>query len=479
MCSSDLVGGIESGGKWDYSLDGGQTWTPGTGSSISGSALSEGTNQVTVRQTDAAGNQSTATADVVKDTQVVQPTIGTSTGTGAINNSGSVSVAGIESGAKWDYSLDGGQTWTQGSGSSISGSALNEGTNQVTVRQTDLAGNVGISSSLTIERDTQINEPVVTGSNGNSAYLGKGASISVSGLESGATWEWRTHVDGRFSEWTKGSGDKIDVDQLPQNTAMGVFVRTTDLAGNQAQNYTFAYVDIVPPTVSLQQPSATDQAQIYSSEQVRYYLVRSDQEIDVSQGPRAISKLDASLWKVATIYNAGYATVDASGLADGSYRLYAVDTSNLVQVSVGEGSSKVQAVLQVVNGQALTNMVTGTQGDDVLQAPANGGLLMGKGGADVFAFQGSSGQAGKYVIVDYNESEGDVIDLSALFPNYDSLAWSNYLRVDSGVGHEQVLKVDIEGTGDFTSPELEIFFANNAVLQHHEIRLSPIISVTI
>ncbi|WP_034659002.1 Ig-like domain-containing protein, partial [Chelativorans sp. J32] len=53
------VGGLEEDAGWQYSLDGGQTWQPGTGTSF---ALPEGDyaeGQVQVRQTDAAGNPGT------------------------------------------------------------------------------------------------------------------------------------------------------------------------------------------------------------------------------------------------------------------------------------------------------------------------------------------------------------------------------------------------------------------------------------
>ena len=203
------VGGIESGGKWDYSLDGGQTWTPGTGSSISGNALSEGTNHVTVRQTDAAGNQSTKTVDVVKDTQVAQASIGTSTGTGAINNSGSVNIGGIESGGKWNYSLDGGQTWTPGTGSSISGNALSEGTNHVTVRQTDAAGNQS-TKTVDVIKDTQVAQATIGTSTGTGAINNSG-SVSVDGIESGGKWDYS--LDGGQT-WTHGTGSSISGNAL-------------------------------------------------------------------------------------------------------------------------------------------------------------------------------------------------------------------------------------------------------------------------
>ncbi|HEY1397356.1 MAG TPA: hypothetical protein VF536_14635, partial [Roseateles sp.] len=221
------VGGIEAGGKWDSSLDGGQTWTPGTGSSISGGSLSEGTNHVTVRQTDAAGNQSMNTVDIVKDTQVPQATIGTSTGTGAINHTGWVTVGNIEPGGKWEYSLDG-ETWTEGTGSRINAADWPEGTYHVTVRQTDAAGNQS-TATADVVKDTHVWTPTVQTSTGASAISASG-SVTVGNIESGATWHYSLD-DGQT--WTQGSGSSIAAGALSEGTNH-ITVRETDAAGNVA-----------------------------------------------------------------------------------------------------------------------------------------------------------------------------------------------------------------------------------------------------
>ncbi|KIZ32531.1 hypothetical protein LO50_23575, partial [Stutzerimonas stutzeri] len=91
--------------------DGGQTWS-------SSFTPVEGSNTVSVRQTDVAGNTSGATTvSFVLDTQVAAPTVSLQadtgvSGTDGITNNGALSVGGTETGATVEYSTDGGQTWS-------------------------------------------------------------------------------------------------------------------------------------------------------------------------------------------------------------------------------------------------------------------------------------------------------------------------------------------------------------------------------
>ena len=224
------VGGIENNGKWEFSVDGGQTWRPGTGGAISGAELKEGDNTVTVKQTDAAGNVATATITVVKDTLIDKPIVGTSTGTGSINNTGSVTVSGIESNGKWEFSVDGGQTWKPGAGNAISGADLREGDNTVTVKQTDAAGNVA-TATITVVKDTLIDKPIVGTSTGTGSINNTG-SVTVSGIESNGKWEFST--DGGQT-WRPGTGGAISGAELNEGDNT-VIVKQTDAAGNEAIN---------------------------------------------------------------------------------------------------------------------------------------------------------------------------------------------------------------------------------------------------
>ncbi|WGS63476.1 VCBS domain-containing protein [Vibrio lentus] len=162
------ISGQETGATIEYSIDGGHTWsntfTPQTGS-----------NTVEVRQTDTAGNISTSSSlTFTLDNTVTAPSVSLTSDSGGsssdkITNIGDLSVGGIEQGATVEYSIDNGVHWsTQFTPA--------EGQNNVQVRQTDVAGNVSPSTSLSYTLDTQIDIRV------NSAHVdqhGQGMMVQV------------------------------------------------------------------------------------------------------------------------------------------------------------------------------------------------------------------------------------------------------------------------------------------------------------
>ena len=143
------VGGLEAGATWQYSLNAGTTWLAGTGTSVTLSG--DGAKSVTVRQTDAAGNVSVASSALAftLDTTVATPTLTLATNSGnpadSITNIGTVNVAGLEAGATWQYSLNGGESFSAGTGTSVTLSG--DGAKSILVRQTDVAGTTSAASS--------------------------------------------------------------------------------------------------------------------------------------------------------------------------------------------------------------------------------------------------------------------------------------------------------------------------------------------
>jgi hypothetical protein len=145
---------LEDGAAWQYTIDGGNKWVDGTGSSFILVAGTYPANTILVRQTDKAGNFATSDANssvIAIDQFVANPTFvltrdtGTSNSDG-ISNDGTVTVSNLEDGATWEYSTDGGNTWKSGSGTSFQ---LEEGAYEagaIKVKQTDTAGNVATSN---------------------------------------------------------------------------------------------------------------------------------------------------------------------------------------------------------------------------------------------------------------------------------------------------------------------------------------------
>ncbi|WP_241909017.1 VCBS domain-containing protein [Vibrio sp. 10N.222.52.B12] len=154
--SSDLItsdgsltiNGQEAGATVEYSTDNGHTWT-------SSFTPQQGSNTVSVRQTDTAGNVSAETSvSFTLDNTVNAPTVSLSNDTGRhsintpdlITKDSRLSIQ-TEAGAKVEYSNDGGHTWT---------AVFNpvEGVNDLQVRQTDIAGNVSPVTHFSFTLDT-------------------------------------------------------------------------------------------------------------------------------------------------------------------------------------------------------------------------------------------------------------------------------------------------------------------------------------
>ncbi|WP_232455997.1 beta strand repeat-containing protein, partial [Burkholderia ubonensis] len=220
------LSGVEAGATVEYSTDGGHTW------SASFSAV-EGLNDVQVRQTDIAGNTSSATSfSFTLDTSAAAPGVALTTDSGSsavdhITNVGTLNLTGVETGATVEYSTDGGHTW------STSFSAV-EGLNDIQVRQTDIAGNTSSATSFSFTLDTSAAAPGValTTDSGSSAsdHVTNVGTLNLSGVETGATVEYSTdggHTWSTSFSATEGLND--------------IQVRQTDIAGNTSSATSFSF----------------------------------------------------------------------------------------------------------------------------------------------------------------------------------------------------------------------------------------------
>ncbi len=229
------VSGLEAGATWQYSTNGGTSWVAGSGSSFTLSG--DGAKSVIVRQSDAAGNVSAASsalAFTLDSTAPAAPSLSLALDSGIsvsdhISNVGTVNVTGLEAGASWQYSVDGGSTWNNGSGSSFSVSG--DGAKSVIVRQSDVAGNLSASSSaLALTLDTAVPAAPSLSLAVDSGVVGDGitnnGSVKVTGLEAGAAWQYSSNGG---TTWVNGSGSSFT---LTGDGAKSVIVHQSDVAGN-------------------------------------------------------------------------------------------------------------------------------------------------------------------------------------------------------------------------------------------------------
>ncbi len=238
------VGALEAGGTWQYSSDGGSTWATGSGSSFSLGAGSYAANRLQVKQTDVAGNVSTQgshAAALQIDQSVLAPSLALasdsgSSGSDGVSMAGTVTVSGLEAGATWQYSSNGGSTWATGSGNSFSLAQGSYAANSVQVKQTDVAGNISPvgNPSAALQIDQTIEAPglalarfKLTGA----VWETNDGSVKVSGLESGASWQYSVNSG---STWVNGSGSSFSLTANTSYAANAVQVRQTDVAGNSS-----------------------------------------------------------------------------------------------------------------------------------------------------------------------------------------------------------------------------------------------------
>ncbi|WP_217284459.1 hypothetical protein [Herbaspirillum sp. B65] len=241
----------------EYQINGGD-WTAFTGSSfvLPGD---DGNKRIVVRQTDAAGNQSTSevlefkldtAAPVAPTLELDQISVAASGSTPALTRTGSVSVKNLEAttNAKWQYRIDGGTWQDQTSNGKISVSnAANADKNgavkTVEVREIDKAGNEGAIASLSFTLDTTAPvaptlelDQVSVAASGNTPALTRTGSVTVKNLEATANAKWQYRIDG--GTWQdQTSNGKISVSNAANADKNGVVktveVREIDKAGNE------------------------------------------------------------------------------------------------------------------------------------------------------------------------------------------------------------------------------------------------------
>jgi hypothetical protein len=120
---------------WEYSLDQGKTWVPGSGDFFI--VQGDGAKMIWVRARDDLGNTSEIVrVNCVLDTTPPQPVSVTPTSEGLTRT---LPLAGLEPGARWEYSIDEQATWLPGTGVGLG--VLGNGLARVWLRQVDLAGN--------------------------------------------------------------------------------------------------------------------------------------------------------------------------------------------------------------------------------------------------------------------------------------------------------------------------------------------------
>lgn len=221
------ITGLESGAQWFYSLDS-INWLPGVGNSLD--LAGDGNKSLLIKQIDLAGNTSEISSlQITLDSSATTPTLRLQEDTGLasdwVTRNGRVNITGIESGARWFYSLNS-IDWYEGIGNFVD--LVGNGAQSLHIKQIDLAGNTSEISSQSITLDSDALRPVIslqedTGESGDG--LTRNGRVIISGIETGASWQYS--LDG--ANWLSGSGNSLT---LSGDGAKSLWLKQTDLAGN-------------------------------------------------------------------------------------------------------------------------------------------------------------------------------------------------------------------------------------------------------
>jgi hypothetical protein len=242
---------------WEYSLDAGTTWNAGTiwnAGSATSFELADDTaysiGEIQVRQTDAAGNTSdaiTSTTAITTDMTVAAVGISLANDTGFSNSDGisndstvNVSLAGDV--ASWQYSLDAGATWSTGVSTSFElANDTPYTTEQVQVKQTDVAGNTSdaASAAITFTTDQTVAVGTLALATDTGRYstdeLTNDATVNVTLASDVASWEYNLNN----TVWQTGSGTSFELADDTTYSGSDIDIRQTDKAGNVSEVNSF------------------------------------------------------------------------------------------------------------------------------------------------------------------------------------------------------------------------------------------------
>jgi len=156
-----------------YSFDGGQTWQ-----AENTKTYTANTADIVIKVRDAAGNISTFDALSIAMIDKVRPDIthwsisGNAEEWNTSNVSSTVSVSDDKAISKWQYSIDGGESWSNGNGTDGGEfMVIGDGIHRVMVKAIDQAGNEAVSEAREIKIDTtEPSDVTVTAKAGEKNY---------------------------------------------------------------------------------------------------------------------------------------------------------------------------------------------------------------------------------------------------------------------------------------------------------------------
>lgn len=348
----------------------------GTGGAFSAPvALTEGTNAITIVATDAAGNSSTVTRTVIKDSTPPVLTV-SSPADGSVTNQSSATVSGTALDSTTVTLTINGVTTPLGTNGSFSSSmTLLEGTNALTLIATDAAGNK-TTVVRNVRLDTAPPQLIVAAPQNNSVTNQK--PVTVSGTVSDATAVTLT-INGTAVSAANGTFSASYMLTEGLNTFIVV---ATDAAGNSSSQTENVRLDTTPPTLAATSPA---------------------DGLITNQLNAAVSGTVADSTAVTITVNGIPVQVGANGafttqvpLSEGlnSFTIAATDaagnTTTVSRTVIRDTAPPALTVVQPVNGTITkqdTILIQGTATDSSAVTVTINGTTVSVGGSGQFSYQ--------------------------------------------------------------------------------------------
>jgi large repetitive protein len=270
-------------------------------------------------------------------TPPVAPTLTLATDSGSSNTDGvtnvaTINVAGLETGATWQYQVDGG-AWLTGTGTSFNATA---GSHTYAVRQTDSAGNTGAASTaITVVLDTSAptisvvapdstndTTPTITGS--TDAPVGSTVTITVT---QGTTQTLTATVQagGTFS-----ATPSTALANGPYTASASV----ADAAGNIGTDSDNGSVDTAAPTITVTAPDNT-------SDNTPTITGTTDAPVGNTVTVTVTDSAAAVQTLTTTVQAGGAFSVTPAALADGAYTVEASVTGTTGSTGTGTDTGSI------------------------------------------------------------------------------------------------------------------------------------------
>jgi Bacterial Ig-like domain/RTX calcium-binding nonapeptide repeat (4 copies) len=335
---------------------------------------------------------------------------------------------------------------------------LANGAHNFSVSQTDVAGNTG-TANLAVTLDTVAAAPVLalaadTGSLATDKITNNG-TVNVTGLETGATWQYSTNAG---TTWVAGTGTSVT---LTGDGAKTVIVRQTDAAGNVSANSAslgFMLDTTAPvPTIALVTDSGTSTTDKITNSAALKGTAEANSGVTIKDGTTTLGTTTAS----AT----GAWIFTPTGLLDGAHSFSVSQTDVAGNVGIAVLAMTLETVapkpilaLALDTGSSATDKITktGTVNVSGLTAGAtwqysiNAGSTWTTGTGTSFTLTGAGTKA---VLVRETDPAGNISANASINFTLDTVATVPILALALDTGSSATDKITSTGVLNVTGLE--------------------------